>query len=198
VSLFDLLLSTAALIALFHMIAPDHWVPLLIISKARNYTRQTKYIWAFILGLGHSGSSVIVALAVLYVGLEVLKSSIVLLTDVAIILMFAISVYFFVNGLREAGEDTEKLMEKSALAISAFPDLAFLPILVASSTLGLEKSIPITLTFISVTVVTLVCVVWLSSNIPWMDRLKNMPGRYTDYLIAIILAVTGVVLYFGL
>ncbi len=197
-SLFLLLLSTAILVALFHMIAPDHWVPLLIIAKTRNYTWKNKYLTAFLLGLGHSGSSVLVAVLVLFVGVVVLKSSVHLLTDISILLMFIIAAYFIINGVREANENSDELMSRSALAVSAFPDLAFLPIFIAVSSLGSIDTAYITATFIAVTTLTLIVVVWLTSNLPGTDRLKNIPGRYTDYLIGLILVVTGVLIYLGL
>lgn len=198
VSIFLVLISTAILVALFHMIAPDHWVPLLIISKTRNYTWKSKYATAAILGLGHSGSSVLVAVLVLFVGVVVLKSSVHFLTEISILLMFIIAVYFIISGLREANESNDELMSRSALAVSAFPDLAFLPIFIASSSLGGTDTAYITTIFIAVTTLTLIGVVWLTTNIPGTDRLKNMPGRYTDYLIGLILVVTGIVIYLGI
>ncbi|WP_393971489.1 hypothetical protein OXIME_000047 [Oxyplasma meridianum] len=196
--LFAVLISTAILVAIFHMIAPDHWVPLLIISKTRNYSRKSKYGIAVLLGLGHSGSSVLVAFLVLLVGIMVLKSSVHLLTDISILLMFIIAAYFILNGLREANESNDELMSRSALAVSAFPDLAYLPIFIASFRLGSVDTAYITTTFIAVTTLTLAAVVWLTSNLPGTKRLKNMPGRFTDYLIGLILVITGVVVYLGL
>jgi predicted permease len=198
VSLFLVLFFTAILVALFHMIAPDHWVPLLIISKTRNYTWKSKYATAVLLGLGHSGSSFLVAFLVLFVGVVVLKSSVHILTDISILLMFVIASYFIINGVREANENSDDLMSRSALAVSAFPDLAFLPIFIAASSLGKTDTAYITAVFIAITTLTLTAVVWLTSNLPGTDRLKNMPGRYTDYLIGLILVVTGVVIYLGL
>jgi putative Mn2+ efflux pump MntP len=198
VSLFLVLVSTAILVALFHMIAPDHWVPLLIISKTRNYTWKSKYATAVLLGLGHSGSSFLVAVLALFVGVVVLKSSVNILTDISILLMFIIAAYFIINGLREARESNDELMSRSALAVSAFPDLAFLPIFIAASGLGRTDTEYITAIFIAVTTLTLTAVVWLTSSLPGTDRLKNMPGRYTDYLIGLILVVTGVLIYLGL
>ncbi len=197
-ALFIVLISTVVLVAFFHMIAPDHWIPLLIISKTRKYTAKTKYVTAVLLGLGHSGSSVLVAIAVLFVGIEILKSSIHILTDISILLMFVIAAYFIINGLREANESSDDIMAKSALAVSAFPDLAFLPIFIAAFGTGTDHLTYIVLVFIAVTTVTLTAVVWVTSNIPGTDKLKQIPGRYTDYLIGLILIVTGIIIYAGI
>ena len=196
-SLFLILTSTVILVAFFHMIAPDHWIPLLIISKTRNYTARTKYSTAVLLGIGHSGSSVLIAVAVLFVGAEILKISVHLLTYISIILMFIIAAYFIINGVRESRENSGGLMAKSALAVSIFPDLAFLPIFIAAFGMSAGGITYIILVFIAVTTGTLTAVVFVTSNIPGTDRLKQLPGPYTDYLIGLILIITGIIIYLG-
>jgi nickel/cobalt exporter len=71
---FLILVSTTASLALIHTLAgPDHYLPFIVISKARKW-KLKKTIWFTVLcGLGHVGSSVILGLIGIAMGIAVGK-----------------------------------------------------------------------------------------------------------------------------
>ena len=71
---FLILLATTASLALIHTLTgPDHYLPFIVISKARNW-KMKKTIWFTALcGLGHVGSSVILGLIGIALGIAVGK-----------------------------------------------------------------------------------------------------------------------------
>ncbi len=56
-----ILLATAASLGFIHTLAgPDHYIPFIVIGRARNWSKM-KTLWiTFISGLGHVGSSVVI------------------------------------------------------------------------------------------------------------------------------------------
>jgi len=67
-----LLIITAASIGLLHtLLGPDHYLPFIVMSKARNWS-ITKTIWiTFLCGLGHVGSSVVIGSVGIAMGIGV-------------------------------------------------------------------------------------------------------------------------------
>lgn len=69
-----LLLVTAISLGFVHtMLGPDHYLPFIVLSKARNWS-QSKTLWiTFISGIGHVGGSVILGIAGVALGMSVGK-----------------------------------------------------------------------------------------------------------------------------
>lgn len=69
-----LLYGTAASLGFFHTIlGPDHYVPFIVLSKARNWSRS-KTLWiTFISGLGHVSSSVLLGFLGIALGISIHK-----------------------------------------------------------------------------------------------------------------------------
>ncbi len=57
-SLLALVIATVG-IAVVHAFAPDHWLPFVMIGKAQKWSKPRLSLVAFIAGLGHVGSSVV-------------------------------------------------------------------------------------------------------------------------------------------
>lgn len=69
-----LLLLTAVSIAFFHtLMGPDHYLPFIVMSKARNWSRLKTLSITMLCGLGHVGSSVILGLIGIAFGLALTK-----------------------------------------------------------------------------------------------------------------------------
>jgi len=68
----QLLLISAATLGVIHtLLGPDHYLPFIVLSKARNWTR-TRTLWiTFISGVGHVGGSVILGIIGIAMGISV-------------------------------------------------------------------------------------------------------------------------------
>lgn len=66
------LLVTAASVAVIHTVAgPDHWLPFLMLARARGWGMGRTLVVTFLCGIGHVGSSIVLGLAGLALGYEV-------------------------------------------------------------------------------------------------------------------------------
>lgn len=96
---------TAASLGVVHtLIGPDHYLPFVVMAKARKWSRA-KTIWITVLcGLGHIGSSVALGLIGIAFGLAVshLEEFESIRGNVAAWLMIAFGLVYFVWGIRRA------------------------------------------------------------------------------------------------
>lgn len=71
--MYVLVLSAASLGFVHTLLGPDHYLPFIVLSKARNWT-QSRTLWiTFISGFGHVAGSVILGLVGIAMGLSVSK-----------------------------------------------------------------------------------------------------------------------------
>lgn len=65
------LVATAALLGVIHTIAgPDHWVPFIVLGRARGWSRPKTVTVTLACGMGHVGSSVALGFLTLWLGWE--------------------------------------------------------------------------------------------------------------------------------
>ena len=68
----NILILTAASVGIFHtLLGPDHYIPFIVLSKARGWTIRKTALITFLCGLGHVGSSVIIGFAGIALGTAV-------------------------------------------------------------------------------------------------------------------------------
>jgi nickel/cobalt transporter (NicO) family protein len=100
-----ILAGTAASIGLVHtVIGPDHYLPFIVISRARRWTLRKTLFVSFLAGLGHILSSVVlgflgIALGIAVARLEGLESA---RGEVAVWLLIGFGFVYFVWGMRRA------------------------------------------------------------------------------------------------
>ena len=138
-NIFPVILSAAMVLAVLHMVAPDHWIPLTVVSKKFNYSSSKTYETALLIGILHSAASVALAVVAYYLGELLVSDSLYFLYLSSVILLIIVGIYFIFNGYFEKSENPESsaLSSKSILTVSIFPDFAFIPIMLAASALHL-------------------------------------------------------------
>jgi sulfite exporter TauE/SafE len=96
---------TAASIGFFHtLLGPDHYIPFIVISKARNWSVRKTNLITFICGIGHVSSSILIGIVGIFLGIAVNKLTPIETTrgSVAAWLMIAFGLTYFIWGLRKA------------------------------------------------------------------------------------------------
>jgi sulfite exporter TauE/SafE len=99
------LIITAASIGFFHTIlGPDHYLPFIMMSWARKWSAVKTALITLLCGLGHIGSSVVLGLIGVALGLAVskLEAAESVRSSVAAWLLIAFGLVYFVWGLRRA------------------------------------------------------------------------------------------------
>ncbi len=97
-----LLYGTAASLGFFHTIlGPDHYVPFIVLSKARNWSKS-KTLWVtFISGIGHVGSTVLLGFLGVALGLSInkLESIEMFRGEIAGWMLFVFGLIYFFYGV---------------------------------------------------------------------------------------------------
>lgn len=99
------ILLTAASLGFIHtVLGPDHYVPFVALSKARNWTRSRTALITFLCGLGHVLSSVLIGLAGIWMGSAVSRLEWIegVRGDVAGWLLLAFGLAYMVWGIKKA------------------------------------------------------------------------------------------------
>jgi len=100
-----LLLTTAATLGFMHtLFGPDHYLPFIVIAKAKKWS-SGKTAWiTFLCGLGHVGSSILIGVVGIVFGIALLKLEFIeaFRGNIAGWLLFGFGLAYFVYGLRKA------------------------------------------------------------------------------------------------
>jgi len=97
--------GTAAILGLVHtVLGPDHYLPFIVMSRARKWSLQKTLFISFLCGLGHVLSSVILGLAGIALGLAVLRLESIesFRGGAAAWLLIGFGFAYFIWGLRRA------------------------------------------------------------------------------------------------
>ena len=100
-----ILLFTAGSIGFIHtLLGPDHYVPFIVLAKARNWPMRKTMIITFLCGLGHVGSSVILGLLGIALGWSITSLNIFESHrgDLAGWLLIAFGLVYMTWGIRQA------------------------------------------------------------------------------------------------
>ncbi|MDH3483458.1 MAG: hypothetical protein OEM16_04465, partial [Myxococcales bacterium] len=73
-SLFATLTMAAITVGSLHSLAPDHWVPIAAVARARSWSRSHTARVALLCGLGHVTISVLLGLLALMFGAHLFES----------------------------------------------------------------------------------------------------------------------------
>ena len=180
------------------MIAPDHWVPLTVVSKKLNYSGKKIYTSAAMLGMLHALTSEAIAGLSLLIGMFLVKSYIRYMEIASVLLLIVVGISFIVNGYTEEEPESGYSVAsiKSILAVSAFPDFALIPIMLACSALDAVSILWILVAFITISSISLTIMVYGSSKGLSKTLEKVQPG-YIDYIMGLILFVTAGIIAFA-
>ena len=192
---FSLLIITVVLLSAIHMLAPDHWLPVILISRREKYTRRRRLGLSLMLSSVHAATSIVFAVGIVFLSLLFLHQFSVYLKDAGIVLMFAVGVYFILNGVTEKPDEASFVKYSFILGVSASPDLSLLPLLIEAQAYPFSYSELMIAVFAFVsTIVLLISVIVADFGIG--RSLQKLDPRYMDYVMGAILIGIGSFLFF--
>ncbi len=100
-----ILAGTAATIGIIHtVLGPDHYLPFIVLSKARQWTKLKTLVITFLCGIGHVLSSIILGFIGIALGIAVFKLEAIesFRGDIAAWLLLAFGFTYFVWGIHRA------------------------------------------------------------------------------------------------
>jgi nickel/cobalt transporter (NicO) family protein len=218
-SLFASLAVVAITIGSLHSLAPDHWVPIAAVARARNWSTARAARVAFICGLGHVTVSVVLGLLALIFGTHLFQSLGEQMVSVAGLLLIGFGVAYAIWGLRGAlahrlhghhgledghhhhhhrhdhydhVHDASQVSTWSLFLIyCADPCVAVIPILFAAAPLTIAPTISIVVAYEIATVGAMVVLVALAHSGAQMFKSKWVE-RYGDSAAGALIVATGV------
>jgi len=99
---------TTAGVAIIHTLSgPDHYVPFIAMSRARGWTSGRTVFWTMLCGIGHVGSSMLLALAGVILGFGLKRVQVIeeFRGNIAAWALIAFGAVYLVWGLKRAGRD---------------------------------------------------------------------------------------------
>lgn len=206
-SLFASLAVAAITVGSLHSLAPDHWVPIAAVARARGWSRVRTARVAFLCGLGHVTVSVLLGLLALAFGTQLFRSLGERMVSVAGLLLIGFGVAYAVWGLRGAFvhrihghrhhhydhvHDPSRISTWSLFLIyCADPCVAVIPILFAAAPLSAAETITIVVAYEVATIGAMVALVALAHSGAQLFKGKWIE-RYGDTAAGALIVATGI------
>ena len=198
-----LLVLAVAAVGVFHTLVPDHWVPIALVARKQGWTRAQTARAAAIAGLGHTVSTLIIAIVVWYAGVvfaERFGRDVDIVTSVLLFGFGAWVVFGAVRELREsphAHTHTQPTSSRTALLliVGSSPMVEGIPAFFAASRYGIALIAVMSIVFAVSTIATYVglCVASASG----LQRMSFGPlERYGEVLSGAIIMALGIVFIF--
>lgn len=213
-SVLPTLVIAAAGVGALHSLAPDHWLPIAAVSRARNWSQRRTARVTLWCGFGHVTVSVILGLVALATGTALVESLGAHSASVAGLAMIGFGVAYLVWGLRRVmlrrlhGGAMEPLAvardpsRRSTWALFAIycadPCIAVIPIIFAAAPLSIPATIGIVLVYQIATIATMVGLTALAragSSVlggRWVDRYGDSAAGGLIIATGIAVALIGI------
>ncbi len=208
----EALLATLALAAAtagsLHALAPDHWVPVAVVARARRWSRGKTARITVLCGLGHVTVTVMLAFAGVFVGRDLLAAVAGRLESAAGILLIIFGLGYAAWGVRQTigrrlhghahfrydhVHDASRWTAWGLFAFfSADPCAAVIPLMLAAAPLGWSPMLAVAAVYEIATIATMVTLVVLARAGAVALRLRFL-DRYGDATAGALIAAVGIV-----
>jgi nickel/cobalt exporter len=210
---FLILLLSTLFIGFFHSLAPDHWVPFVMIGRSSNWSKR-KLTWVtFLSGIGHVGSSILLGSVGILLGLTLskLQNFEGSRGQIAVYLLIGFGVTYTLWGLRQAKKHShhhhleEKLNHKKAITVWALmaifvlgPCEPLIPLMFLATQFGWKGIWGISIAFSIVTIFMMITQTLLAYAGVKLIK-TEFAEKYTHSIAGAVIALTGVfVLFLGI
>lgn len=199
----------AATVGVLHTLAPDHWLPIAAVSRARDWDQRRTARVAFLCGFGHVTVSVALGLAALISGIAIVESLGARSASVAGVLLVGFGVAYALWGMRHwlrdklhghshghghAHDHVHASPRRTVWALFAIycadPCVAVIPIIFAAAPLSIASTIAIVVVYELATIATMVGLTVAARAGTSLLRGKWLE-RYGDSAAGALIAVTG-------
>lgn len=189
------IVGLSILIAGLHMVAPDHWTPILSYSLQKKLKSSKTGTISFGLGLIHGIFSSILSFAIAILGMYFLPEFYLKIFAVALLIFVALYIILNARHEKESEDDKGNEIKKSILLVSIIPDPAIVPIILIAVVYGIHFVYITLILFVLASALALLLVTLLLSKF-LMKKLATFTPQRIDYLVAIILLFTIIFVLF--
>ncbi len=181
------ILLTTAILAFMHMLAPDHWTPILSYSLKNKVDRKKTGVISLSLGFLHGLFSALLSLLIVFVGIYFFPAYYVRIFS--ILLLVFIAIYIIINAHFE--NENDKGISRSMLLVSVIPDPAIVPFILLAIIYGISFVYIAVVLFIVISTLSLFIVTIGLGNII-KSKINKITPKNVDYLVSLILLLTAI------
>ena len=200
----------AFLLSLLHASIPNHWLPLVALSKSEKWNERSALGITAIAGFAHTLSTIIIGIMVGFLGYKLSESNSLITGVIAPIILILLGIIYLVLNLRDnkhhyhhhhAEVNTDNIKKKTtfaivlALSVSMFfsPCLEIEVYYFVASKLGWEGIISVSVIYTFITIVGMLLLVWLG-----MKGVKKINSHFLEHhektitgALLILLGISG-------
>ena len=198
------------LLSVIHGLIPNHWIPLIAISKAERWTNKETLFATFITGFSHMLSTIIIGIMVGFVGIKLTESYHNITKVAAPIIMVLIGIIYLLIDLKSSRHHhhldiNEKVIKnkKSKLAIITSLSIAmFLTPCIEieayyfqAGTIGWLGIIIVSSVYLIITLIFMLALVYL--GLKGVNRFKShFLEHHAKRITGIVMILLGLIAYF--
>ncbi len=199
------------LLSLIHALIPHHWIPLIAISKAENWTKRETFFATFITGFSHMLSTIIIGIIVGFVGIKLSENYSEITSLAAPTILLGMGIVFLILDLRSARHhhqhfdiDNEKIKNRrsktaiiTSLSLAMFltPCLEIEVFYFQAANYGWEGIFVVSAVYLVMTLLFMLLLVHL--GLKGIDRFNsNFLEHHAKRITGIILIILGLIAYF--
>jgi putative Mn2+ efflux pump MntP len=196
----------ALFISLAHAFLPTHWLPFVLVGRARKWTKGRIMAVAAIAGLGHVLATIVIGFFIFLLGFKIAEHAGHSVHIISGLFLIGIGVLFcanhFLHHHHHAGPHEKEFVTDKAAILSLFglltfsPCEAILPVFLAAGTVGWKTVVPLLAIILVGTVGVMLLLVYLAAS--GMERIQSKLLETCEYLIVgLILIILGVLVIFA-
>ena len=197
------------LLGLIHPLFPNHWIPLIAISKTEKWTNKETIFATLITGFSHTLSTIIIGVIVGFVGIKLSENYSHIIRIVAPLILVIIGVIYLLLDLRsshqhhhfEINESLNHRKSKAAIIFSLCIGLFFSPCIeieayyFQAATQGWIGILVVSLIYLIMTLSIMVTLVYLG-----LKGVNKINSHFLDHheksITGVILILLGLLAYF--
>lgn len=206
--LFQIIIG-AFLLSLVHASIPNHWIPLVTLSKSENWSQRFTLIVTAIVGFSHTISTIIIGIIVGFLGYKLAGAYSFIVEIIAPSILVFLGIVYLVLSFKDIRHhhhheihlmDAKKKSTKAiiiALAGSLFfsPCLEIEAYFFVASKLGWPGIITVSVIYTIITILGMLFLVWLGSK-----GIKKIKSHFLDHhektITGILMIILGIAGYF--
>ncbi|HEX2395618.1 MAG TPA: hypothetical protein VHI78_09740 [Bacteroidales bacterium] len=203
------LLLGSLLLSLIHAAIPNHWLPVVAIGKAEEWTQRETLIVTAISGFAHTLSTILVGIAIGIVGISLSRNYAIFTEKIAPSLLIVIGIIYLLIGIRRHNHNHHNHLNASqprsrakaaiitTLALSMFlsPCLEIEAYYFQAAAAGWTGILLVSAVYVVITVGGMLLLVFLAGK-----GVKSIRSHFIDHheklLSGVVLIILGIIAFF--
>ncbi|MBU2493308.1 MAG: hypothetical protein KJ571_11840 [Bacteroidetes bacterium] len=199
----------AFLLSIVHASIPNHWIPLVALSKSEKWNEKVTLGIIAIAGFAHTISTIIIGIIVGFFGYKLSGSYSFIIEVIAPGILILLGIIYLILSIRSNKHhhhhdihiDADKKKNTSAINLALTTSMFFFPFLeieayfFVASKLGWEGIITVSVIYTIITITGMLLLVWLG-----MKGVKKIKSHFLEHhektITGIILVILGITGYF--